>query len=32
MTAGLALIGAVAGLGLPRVTRTRPLQAAEATS
>ena len=32
VTAGLALIGAVAGLGLPRVTRTRPLQAAEATS
>ena len=32
VTAGLALIGAVAGLGLPRVARTRPLQAAEATS
>jgi EmrB/QacA subfamily drug resistance transporter len=32
VTAGLALIGAVAGLGLPRVARTRPLQAAEAAS
>jgi EmrB/QacA subfamily drug resistance transporter len=32
VTAGLALIGAVAGLGLPRVARTRPFQAAEATS
>ena len=32
VTAGLALIGAVAGLGLPRVARTRPLQAVEATS
>ena len=32
VTAGLALIGAVAGLGLPRVARTRPLLAAEATS
>jgi len=32
VTAGLALIGAVAGLGLPRVARTRPLRAAEAAS
>jgi EmrB/QacA subfamily drug resistance transporter len=32
VTAGLALIGAVAGLGLPPVARTRPLQAAEAAS
>jgi len=32
VTAGLALIGAVAGLGLTRVARTRPLQAAEAAS
>ena len=32
VTAGLALIGAVVGLGLPRVARTLPLQPAEATS